>query len=56
MQGIKGMEEFFLGIFFSFNELDIIDQNQVRGPIAVAKGLHAIFANRLNQVIGEGLR
>ena len=25
MQGIKGVEEFFLGIFFSFNELDIID-------------------------------
>ena len=54
MEGIEGVEKLFLGVLLALDELDVIHQDQVGGAVAVAKGLHAVLADRLNQVIGEG--
>ena len=55
MQGVEGVEELLLGVFLALDELDVIHHDQIRGAVAIAEGLHAVFANRQDQVIGECL-
>ena len=54
MQGVEGVEKLLLGVFLALNELNVVHQDQVGGAVAVAEGLHAVLADRLNQVVGEG--
>ena len=48
MESIKGMKELFLGVFLAFNKLNIVNQNQISGPISISESLHTILANSLN--------
>ena len=54
MQGVEGVKELLLGVFLAFNELDVIHQQQICSAVAVPEGLHAVLADAVDQVIGEG--
>ena len=53
MQGVKGVEEFFLSRFFTGDELDIIDQQDIDVAIAFSERLGIMAANGIDQIIGE---
>ncbi len=53
VQGIKGMEKFFLGRFLAGNKLDIVDQQDIDLAIALAEGRGIMRADRIDQVVGE---
>ena len=50
------MEEFGLGPFFSGNELDIIDQEDIHPSKLVSKFVHLLVAQGVDQFIGELFR
>ena len=56
MQGIEGMEEFFLRRFLAGDELDVVDQQHIDAAVAVAKSLGGMRADGIDQVIGEFFR
>ena len=45
MELIKGVEEFLLCGFLTYNKLDIIDQKNVYGPVLVAMDSITSFVN-----------
>ncbi len=53
MQGVKGMEKFFLGRFFAGDKLDIVNQQDVDAAIFLSKGLGGVRADRIDQVVGK---
>ena len=54
VQGVEGVEKLFLGVFLALDELDVVDEDQIGDAVAVAEGLHAVLADGLDQVVGEG--
>ena len=56
MQVVEGMEQLLLGAFLAGDELDVVDEQNVRRPVLFAECGHVLAANRLNQVVGEGFR
>ena len=40
MELVKGMEEFLLGAFLTYNKLDIIDQQYVHSPVFIPEPCH----------------
>ncbi len=55
VQGIEGVEELFLGIFFALNELNIIHHQDINIAIVFPEGLHTVAADRVDQVVGKAL-
>ncbi len=53
VQGIEGMEKFFLGGFLSGDELDIVDQQDVDPAIFFTKRIRGTRTDRINQIVGE---
>ena len=57
MQHIKGMEKFFLGTFFSYYKLDIIDHEYINGTVLVPQLGHGggiTASDRFNYFISKG--
>ncbi|CAI8356132.1 MAG: Uncharacterised protein [Cyanobium sp. ARS6] len=55
MQRVEGVEELFLGVFLTFDELNVVHKDEIGGPVAVTEGLHAVLADGTDQIVGEGL-
>ena len=55
VQIVEGVEHLFLGAFLAGNELDIVDQQHVRRAILFAELGHVLRADRLDELVGEGL-
>ena len=53
MQSVEGMKKLFLGVFLPFDELNVINQDEIRSPITVSKSLHAVLTNGSDQIIGK---
>ena len=49
MEFVKGVEELFLGIFLSGDELDIVDNQQVAASVFFPESVHGL----VSQVVGE---
>ena len=45
------MKKLFLGVFFPFNKLDIVDENNIDSSILLSKPLHAVAAYSRNQIV-----
>ena len=50
MKLIKGMEKLFLGTFFSYNKLDIIDEQDINITVSISE-----FCDRRVISISDGL-
>ena len=57
MKGIKSMEKLFLGSFFSYNELDIVDHKDIDCTVFITQLTHRIgsitASEGFDNVIGE---
>src|SRR5690606_34980148 len=45
VEGVKSMEELFLGRFLAGDELDVVDEQDVRIAVFIAKINHGLFAD-----------
>ena len=55
MQGVKGVEELFLGLGFAGDELNIIDQQHIHLAVFFAQSCLGFRADGRYQVVGEFL-
>ena len=53
MEGVKGVEEGFLGLIFSGEELDVIDQQDVYIAVLSLKLGILVVLDRIDEVVGE---
>ena len=53
VQRVEGVKELFLGLFLAFEKLDIVDQQYVDVPIAVAELDRLIVLDRDDEFVGE---
>ena len=53
MQSIESVEEFFLSLPFPFQELDIVDEQQVYLPVHAPEFGHRTGLNGADQLVGE---
>ncbi len=53
MQGVKGVEKFFLSRFFASNELNIIYKENIGGAIFVSEGGSGLGADGVDEIIGK---
>src|SRR5215470_6388644 len=53
MQGIEGVEEFFLGTLLLREELDVINQQNVDVAKLVAKAGHPVVTKGVDHLVGE---
>src|SRR5271166_5526581 len=53
VQGVEGVEEFFLGALFAGEELDVVDEQDVDVAELVAERRHLVVAQRVDHVVGE---
>ena len=56
MQRIEGVKKFFLGTFFSSNELNIIQQQNIYRSVFASKRLGSVLAYGMDHVVGEFFR
>ena len=55
VEGIERVEELFLCSLLACEKLDVVDEQHVDGAVAVAKGRHAVEADRVDQLVDEVL-
>jgi hypothetical protein len=55
VQGVEGMEELFLGLFLTFQELDVVDQQHVDIAVPPPKVGAFVLADRVDEVVGQFL-
>ena len=53
VEGVEGVEKFFLRLFFAGDELHVVHQQDVRITVFIVKFQLFTFANRLDQGVGE---
>jgi len=53
IKGIKDVEKFGLSAFFSSNELDVVDEQDVHAPKTVSKLVHSLVTDGVDEFIGE---
>src|SRR3990172_2601096 len=53
---VEGVEELLLGALLAGDELDVVDQQEVDGPVLGAELRGAIVADGVDEVVGEALR
>lgn len=53
MQGVEGVEELFLDTFLAFDELDVVDEENVDVAVAAFERDPAVIAQRVDEVVGE---
>ena len=53
VQGIEGVEEFFLGGILAGDKLDIVDEQDVNIAIAIAKFFGLLATNGVDEIVGE---
>ena len=53
VQGVERMEELFLGAVFPGEELHVVDQQHVDGPVLVAELSHARGGDRADHLVCE---
>jgi hypothetical protein len=56
VQRVEGVEELFLRLLFALEELDVVDEQHVDGPVAVAELDRLVVLDRRDELVGEGLR
>src|SRR6056297_767534 len=49
------MEELFLRLGLVLQEVDVVDEENIRVAVAVLEALRAVLPQRLNEVVGEAL-
>lgn len=54
MKSVKGVEEFFLSVFFAGNKLNVINQNTVKRAIFVLKLIDVFSAEGGNELVAKG--
>ena len=55
MQGVEGMEKFFLGGFLTSDELDIIDKQDINLTVLLPEGRGGMGSDGIDQVVGKFL-
>jgi hypothetical protein len=55
VQRVEGVEELFLDTFFAFDELNVIDEEDVDVAVAALESNLAVVAERIDEVVGEFL-
>ena len=55
MQCVERVKELFLGSFFAFQELDVIDHQNVQVAVATLERFLPVIANGVDVVVGEFL-
>ena len=53
VQGVEGVEEFFLRALLAGEELDIVDHQDVDGPVLLAEELGLAFLDGADDLVGE---
>ncbi len=53
MDRVEGVEELLLGAFLAGDELDVVDQQDVDAPVALAELLGLLSADRVDELVGE---
>ena len=53
VQGVEGVEESFLGLFFAYEELDVVEQEKVGAAVAFSELVGRSPAYRLDVRVGE---
>jgi hypothetical protein len=56
MQSVEGVEESLLGLIFSLQELNVVDQQNVNIPIFGLKSRASVVLDGINEVVGELFR
>ena len=56
VEGVEGVEELLLGLLLLLQELDVVDEQHVDGAVAVLEALDAVVAQRVDELVGEGLQ
>ena len=54
MQGIEGVKKFFLSVVFAGDELNVVDQNAIKGAVLVFKGGNIFGFERRNKLVTKG--
>src|SRR5713226_9529896 len=52
---VEGMEELLLRSFLTGNELDVVDEKEIDGPVLGAEFRRPIIADGIDEIIGEAL-
>src|ERR671939_446331 len=55
VERVEGVEEFFLDPFLVLEELHVVDEQQVVGAVALLESLDSLVAERVDEVVHEGL-
>ncbi|CAB4632033.1 unannotated protein [freshwater metagenome] len=56
VEGVKGVEKGLLGLVFTLQELDIVNQKDVNIPIFSLEERSSVVLNGINKVVGELFR
>jgi hypothetical protein len=56
VEGVKGVEKRFLGLVFTLQELDIVNQENIDVPILSLKKRSSVVLDGINKVVGELFR
>jgi hypothetical protein len=56
VQGVEGVEKGLLGLVFTLQELDIVNQENVNVAVFGLKERGFVVLNRINEVVGELFR
>jgi hypothetical protein len=56
MQSVEGVEESLLGLIFSLQELNVVNQQNVNIPIFGLKSRASVVLDGINEVVGELFR
>src|SRR5207253_4201356 len=55
VEGVEGVEELLLDPLLVLEELDVVDEQQVVGAVALLEALDALVAERVDEVVHESL-
>src|SRR5204862_3153350 len=55
VQGVEGVEELLLDPLLVLEELDVVDEEDVVGAVALLEALDALVAQRVDEVVHESL-